>query len=79
MATSDILTRVKIKAILIGDPELSLQDITVDVNSGVAVLTGEVETPEQGQAAEELAAEVPNVLAVRNELEVTGAEAEHVT
>ena len=64
---------------MIGDPELSLQDITVDVTGGVAVLTGEVETPEQRQAAEELASEVPNVLAVRNELEVIGAEAEHVT
>lgn len=78
MATSDILTRVRIKSVLISDPELGVQDIGVDVTGGVAVLTGEVETPEQKEAAEELTAEVPNVLAVRNELEVTGAEAGYV-
>ena len=77
ITTADLLARVRIKAMLIGDPELVRLDIGVDVRDGFAVLTGKVDTSEQRQAVEDIAAEVPDVLAVKNDLGISskGSEA----
>ena len=76
MSTLDLLTRVKVKALIIGDPDIGTQEVSVDVVGGVVILSGEVETDKQKQVAEKLARQVPSVAAIRNELQVIGQEEE---
>jgi len=53
---------------------LDNQHISVDVNNGVVTLKGDVDNMQQRQKAEKLAANIPNVQQVVNELEVKGAK-----
>jgi len=53
---------------------LDNQHISVDVKNGVLTLKGDVDNMEQRQKAEKLAANIPNVQQVVNELEVKGAK-----
>jgi osmotically-inducible protein OsmY len=49
---------------------LKKQSIDYNAKNGVLVLTGKVKTPKQRQEAEQLAANVPNVAQVVNQIEV---------
>ena len=53
---------------------LDNQHIRVDVKNGVVTLKGDVDNMQQRQQAEKLAANIPNVQQVVNELEVKGAK-----
>lgn len=68
MAVADKLTALRIKVNLIADRRVGLMEINTDVHDGIAVLTGEVETEEQKQVAEELAYEVEGIEEVDNEI-----------
>jgi osmotically-inducible protein OsmY len=59
------------KAVIIAH-RLDKQHITFDAKNGVLTLKGSVDTPAQRQQAEKLAASVPNVQQVVNELDVKG-------
>ena len=48
------------------------QHINIDVNNGVVTLKGDVDTAAQRAQAEKIAAKIPNVTQVVNELEVKG-------
>lgn len=50
--------------------KLDNQDIDIDVNNGVVTLKGDVDTAAMRSKAEKLAAKIPNVTQVVNELEV---------
>ena len=50
------------------------QHIRFDSNNGVITLTGDVDTPAQRASAEKMAAKIPNVTQVVNELQVKGAK-----
>jgi len=50
------------------------QHIRFESNNGVLTLKGDVDTPAQRQSAEKMAAKIPNVSQVVNELEVKGAK-----
>ncbi len=51
---------------------LDKQHIRFDAKNGVLTLKGDVDTMQQREAAEQLAAKTPNVTQVVNELEVKG-------
>jgi len=53
---------------------LDNQHIRVDVKNGVITLKGDVDNMQERQKAEKLAASIPNVQQVVNELEVKGAK-----
>ena len=53
------------------------QHIHFDSKNGVITLTGDVDTPAQRQKAEKMAANIPNVSQVVNELTVKGAKKAH--
>jgi len=50
------------------------QHIRFESNNGVLTLKGDVDNPAQRQAAEKMAAKIPNVTQVVNELEVKGGK-----
>jgi len=50
------------------------QHIRFDSKNGVLTLKGDVDSPAQRQSAEKMAAKIPNVTQVVNELEVKGAK-----
>ena len=50
------------------------QHIRFDSKNGVVTLKGDVDSPTQRQSAEKMAAKIPNVAQVVNELEVKGAK-----
>ena len=50
------------------------QHIRFEANNGVLTLKGDVDSPAQRQSAEKMAAKIPNVTQVVNELEVKGAK-----
>jgi hyperosmotically inducible protein len=54
--------------------KLDNQHIRFDAKNGVITLMGDVDTPAQRQAAEKMAAKIPNVSQVVNELEVKGGK-----
>jgi osmotically-inducible protein OsmY len=64
------------KAVLIAN-RLDDQHIRYDAKNGVLTLKGDVDTSAQREAAEKLAATVPNVQQVVNELDVKGAKRRH--
>lgn len=70
MAVVDRLRAVRIKADLIADRRLRLMEIDVDVHGGTAVLTGDVTSEEEKQAAEDLAYETEGVHEVENDIRV---------
>jgi hyperosmotically inducible protein len=61
------------KAVIIAN-RLEKQHIRFDAKNGVLTLKGDVDTPGQRQQVEKLAASVPNVQQVVNELDVKGAK-----
>lgn len=75
MAIADKLAALRVKANLIADRQIGLMDIEVDVHDGMAVLSGDVDTEDQKQLAEELAYRIDGILEVENEIRV-GALAE---
>jgi len=56
---------------------LDSQHIRYDAKNGVLTLKGDVDNTAQREDAEKLAATVPNVQQVVNELDVKGAKAKH--
>lgn len=70
MAVGDNLVALEVKSSLLADEEVGLLDISVDVHDGTAILSGEVDTEEQKQIAEELALRVDGVNQVDNEINV---------
>ncbi|HVH85455.1 MAG TPA: BON domain-containing protein [Terriglobales bacterium] len=50
------------------------QHVHFDSNNGVVTLKGDVDTPAQRERAEKIAAKIPNVSQVVNELDVKGAK-----
>lgn len=64
------------KAVLIAN-RLDDQHIRYDAKNGVLTLKGDVDTSAQRESAEKLAATVPNVQQVVNELDVKGAKRRH--
>jgi osmotically-inducible protein OsmY len=64
------------KAVLIAN-RLDDQHIRYDAKNGVLTLKGDVDTAAQRQEAEKLAATVPNVQQVVNELDVKNAKRRH--
>jgi len=61
------------KAVIIAH-RLEKQHIKFDAKNGVLTLKGDVDTPAQREQVEKLAASVPNVQQVVNELDVKGAK-----
>jgi osmotically-inducible protein OsmY len=61
------------KAVIIAH-RLEKQHIRFDAKNGVLTLKGDVDTPSQREQVEKLAASVPNVQQVVNELDVKGAK-----
>ena len=70
---SAITTKVKSK--LIGDETVKAREIDVNTFKGVVQLSGFVDTPEQKSRAAELAASVPGVRNVQNNIAVKTAAA----
>ena len=68
---TDLLQSVKIRVGMLADSRVSGFDVEVEVDNGVARLTGNVETDEQRIAAEEVASTVEGVVEVENEIVVT--------
>lgn len=63
-----ITTRVK--AAFLRDPMVSFMDVGVDTFKGTVQLNGFVDTAEQRSRAEQIAASVPGVVSVQNQLTV---------
>src|SRR5207302_239405 len=63
----------KVATALIIAHRLEKQHIRFDAKNGVLTLKGDVDTPSQRAQVEKLAASVPNVQQVVNELDVKGA------
>lgn len=77
MAVADKLASLRIKADIIADKSIGLLDIEVDVHDGVAVLTGEVESEDQKQLAEEIASNIEGITEVENNITVLPPEHSH--
>ena len=73
MAVADKLRALQIKVNVIADRQVGLMDIEAEVHNGIAVLTGEVETWQQKQIAEQLAYQVDGVHEVSNQIRVASA------
>jgi len=69
-ALDDKVIGSKIKARLIGEPGIRSLNIDVDVNKGVATLTGIVEKPEQKEKALEIARGTSGIIRVIDNLKV---------
>lgn len=70
MAVADKLSALRVKANLIANKEVGLMEINVEVEDGVAVLTGEVETEQQKAIAEAVAYETDDIEEVINHIQV---------
>lgn len=71
----DATLTAKVKAALITDGRVSATRVSVESASGVVTLKGEVPTPQEKQAAEQVARAVEGVKSVRNEVTVNPASA----
>ena len=69
---TDPALATEIERRLSADPEVNAQTIKIDVRGGVATLTGRVNADDVKQRAATLAAGVPGVVDVRNEILVSG-------
>lgn len=78
MAVADKLRELQIKANLIADKRLGLMEIDVEVQDGVATLTGDVTSRREKRRAEELAYEVDGIYEVSNEICVVPLTAEEM-
>jgi osmotically-inducible protein OsmY len=70
MAVGNKLTALRVKANLIANRAVGLMEINVEVEDGVAVLTGEVQTEEQKRIAEEVAYQIEEIDEVINQIQV---------
>ena len=70
MAVGNKLSALRVKANLIANRAVGLMEINVEVEDGVAVLTGEVESEEQKRIAEEVAYEIEEIEEVINQIQV---------
>jgi hyperosmotically inducible protein len=66
--SSDAVITTKVKAQLIADKRLSVQDITVETTQGFVTLTGVMENQQQIAIAEKCARSVKEVKGVKNQL-----------
>jgi hyperosmotically inducible periplasmic protein len=71
----DATTTTKVKAAFVKDPVVSAMDVKVDTFKGTVQLSGFVDTAEQKTRAEQLAAGVSGVSAVKNNITVKAAAA----
>ena len=69
----DATTTTKVKAAFVKDPVVSAMAVNVDTFKGTVQLSGFVDTPEQKARAEQLAAGVTGVAAVKNNITVKTA------
>jgi hyperosmotically inducible periplasmic protein len=69
----DATTTTKVKAAFVKDPVVSAMDVKVDTFKGTVQLSGFVDTPEQKTRAEQIAAGVTGVSAVKNNITVKTA------
>lgn len=65
---SDAWISTKVKAALVGEETIRALDIQVSTNDGVVLLEGAVSTAQQRAKAEQLAAEIEGVRAVKNHI-----------
>lgn len=68
MALSDFILKAKVNMALTTDPRVSVLDIGVQADNGVVTLTGDVDSGDECQAAEEIARAVEGVEGVKNEM-----------
>ncbi|HLV78719.1 MAG TPA: BON domain-containing protein [Chthonomonadaceae bacterium] len=68
MALTDLMLKAKVNMALARDPRVSALEITVGVEEGIVTLTGDVDSQEKCQAAEEDARCVEGITQVRNEM-----------
>jgi osmotically-inducible protein OsmY len=78
MSAVDMLNKVRIMAMLIGDRRVGAYDIDVEVHGGAVTLRGTVESEEQKRIAEDLTREVQIVNEIDNELAVEPETAQYV-
>ena len=69
----DATTTTKVKAAFVKDPVVSAMDVKVDTFKGTVQLSGFVDTAEQKSRAEQIAAGVNGVAAVKNNITVKTA------
>lgn len=72
---SDKATKKSVVTQLSSDPELSTSDITVEVADRVVLLTGEVDTINTKQRAEDLASRIEGIARLDNQLKIRIGEA----
>jgi len=70
----DAVITTKIKQALATSERVSALDINVTTHNGLVTLRGQVDTPDQRAAAEELAHAVEGVRKVQNELEIRAVQ-----
>lgn len=68
MALTDLMLKAKVNLALVRDPRVSSLDIGVQAENGLVTLTGDVDTPAEGRAAEEIARSVEEVRSVDNRI-----------
>jgi hypothetical protein len=68
MALSDLIIKAKINMVFVADPRVGVLDIGVHSENGVVALDGDVDMPEERQAAEEIARGVDGVRQVINNI-----------
>ena len=71
----DTTTTTKVKAAFVKDPVVAANDVKVETFKGTVQLSGFVDTPEQKTRAEQIAAGVTGVTAVKNNITVKAAAA----
>lgn len=68
MALSDLILKAKVNMAIARDPHVSTLEIHVDVEDGVVILKGDVDSQEKCHAAEQAARHVEGMKDVRNEM-----------
>jgi hypothetical protein len=71
----DVTIRQRVESELFGDPQIDKGRITIDVESGVVILRGELDDPEQIRTIEQAARGVRGVAGVRSLLHHSGTPA----
>lgn len=70
VAVADTAISAKVKAALLGDPDVKGTDVAVETFRGTVQLSGFVDTPDSARRAADLARRVDGVREVRNSLVV---------
>ncbi len=74
MAVTNKLNELRVKVNLIANKDVGLMEINVEVENGVAVLTGEVETEDQKAIAEAVAYDTDDIEEVINQIQVVARD-----